>query len=634
MGEHEVRQGSSDGEVRTFTQAVLNDLRAFQELLEGDMIERGVRRMGVEQEMFLVDERGRPAPLAPAVLDRLREKCFTTELALFNLEANLDPQPFEGPFLGTLERELRRLSERVNEVAADLGASVLLTGILPNFRRSDLGLHNMTPSPRYRQLNDALLHLRGESFSVFIRGLDEFEMQADSVMLESANTSLQLHLQVGPEEFPRMYNLAQLITAPLLAAAVNSPVIFGRRLWHETRVALFERSVDARTVSEQARGMGGRVSFGRGWVRGSVLELFREAATRYRTVLTREPEEDSLAAVRAGRAPKLSALMLHNGTVWRWNRACYGVAGGVPHLRIENRILPAGPTVMDEVANAALFYGLMAEMEHTLGDVADLLPFDDAKGNFLAAARHGLDANFTWLGGEPISARELLLETLVPTARRGLLRVSAPQEEVDRYLGILEERVEKGRTGAKWILESMAAMPEGTQPQARAEKVTEIMLHRQRTTEPVHTWPLASAAEVEETDRGYRTVGDIMTTDLFTVRPEDVVDLATSVMDWRHVRHVPVESGRGELVGLISHRALLRLREEGSQDPVAVETIMEREVDTVDRDMPLLAGMRHLLAGASGCLLVVTEGRLVGIATERDFLRAAAGLLDRPRGDG
>jgi CBS domain-containing protein len=631
MGEHEIREASDEGEVRSFTQAVLNDLRALQELLETGRIETGVRRIGVEQEMFLVDARGRPAPLATEVLGRLGEKCFTTELALFNLEANLDPQPFEGSFLSTLEGELRRLLGRVSEAAEASEAEVLLTGILPNFRRSDLGLHNMTPSPRYKQLNDALLRLRGDSFSVVIRGLDEFEMRADNVMLESANTSFQLHLQVGPDEFPKMYNLAQLITAPLLAAAVNSPVIFGRRLWHETRVALFERSVDARTHTEQARGLGGRVSFGRDWVRGSVLELFREAATRYRTVLTRDPEGDSLADVRAGKAPKLAALMLHNGTVWRWNRACYGVNDGVPHLRVENRILPAGPTVLDEVANAALFYGLMAELEQEYEDVADLLPFDDAKGNFLAAARHGLDARFTWIGGQGVPAADLLLQTLIPAARRGLARVAVPAEEIDQYLGILQERVEKGRTGARWILESMAAMPPGTQPQARAEKVTEIMLHRQRTTDPVHRWALASAEEVARPEHGYRTVGDIMSTDLFTVRPQDVVDLATSVMDWRHVRHVPVETRQGELVGLISHRALLRLREKAHQGPVAVETIMEREVHTIDRDMPLVAAMRHLLTVGSGCLLVVAQGRLVGIITERDCLRAAISLLDARR---
>lgn len=602
-------------------------------MLERGMIETGARRVGAEQEMALVDASGRPAAVATDVLAHVDDARFTPELALFNLEANLPPMRLGGTFLRQLEDGLLDVVQRAEAAAAEAEARVLLTGILPTLRRDDLGLHNMTPLPRYRRLNDALLSLGdGKGFPIFIRGVDEVELRPDSVMFESANTSFQLHLQVEPGDFARLYNLAQLITAPLLAAAVNSPLLFGRRLWQETRVALFERSVDARSNAERARGGHPRVTFGSGWVQSSVVELFQEAAARFPAVITCEPDPPALEVVRRGEAPKLSSLLLHNGTVWRWNRACYGVANGVAHLRIENRILPSGPTVIDEVANAALFYGLMVGLGEVSETIPSRLDFSDAKGNFITAARQGLGAQLTWLDGRRVGAQALLLDELIPAARTGLRAIEVPEEDIERYLGIVEARIDVERTGARWLLDAVVALGPVPASVADAARLTQTMLARQTSGEPVHCWPVPAPAD-SDPRQALRTVGDIMSTDVFTVRPQDVVDLATSVMDWKNFRHVPVETANGDLVGLVSHRTLLRLQRgqggDKAMESVSVESIMERDLHRVSPDLPLLEALEQLLEVKAGCLLVVSEERLVGIATGRDFLRATKALLDR-----
>lgn len=624
MGEHAVRGPRSDEELRAFTAALLEDVRAFEVLLESGLLETGPRLMGVEQEMFLVDARLRPAPVAPELLARLDDRRLTSELALFNLEANLDPAPVGGAFLRELEQRLRAVVAEVEREAETLGARVLLTGSLPTLQRSDLEPVNMSPEQRYAELNRAVLDLRGSDLSVVISGEEELEVRADSIMLESANTSLQLHLQVAPDEVAPMMNLAQLVTAPLLAAAASSPLLLGRRLWHETRIALFERSVDARSGSQVDRGQPPRVFFGRAWAAGSALDILRETVARHRVVLVRDAEPDAVATAKAGRAPRLLALSLHNGTVWPWNRLCYGSDGVRGHVRIENRALPAGPSITDEVANAAFFYGLMAGLEEEAGSIPARLAFADARDNFVQAARHGLGARFTWLDSREVAAPDLLLE-LAPRAREGLRRWGTDPHDVDRYLGVIEERVRSGRTGARWMLDSVHAL--GGREDA-SKSVTAAMLRAQQGSEPVHRWPTlepdATVAPAAE-----RTVADVMSTDLFTVQPRDVVDLATSVMQWEHVRHVPVEDDRGRPVGIVSYRSLLRLTDR-SQPSVA--DIMDPEIDTIAPDASLPEAAARLLESTSGCLLVVSGERLVGIVTEHDLLGAVAALLGDEQG--
>lgn len=616
-------------------QAVLTDLLALEKMLEADLIETGPRRIGAEQEMFLVDKELRPAPVSDKILAETTDPRLVAELARFNLEANCQPQLFRGGCLSAMEAELEEVLALARRAAKNHGADVALVGVLPTIESGDLGLQNMYPSPRYRALNDALARLRGGEFRVRIEGIDELETSSESVMMESCNTSFQIHFQVSPAEFARMYNVAQAISAPVLASAVNSPLFLGRRLWHETRVALFANAVDSRSTAHVRRGRRPRVYFGDAWIEDSVLEIFREQISRFRVVLSGEgPAEDPLAAVERGEAPPLSALMLHGGTVYRWNRACYGVAKGVAHLRIEHRALPAGPTVADEMANAALFFGLMSALPEVHSDIRQVMAFEDAKDNFFKAARYGLDAELTWFGGEKIGAARLLLERLIPLAREGLERSEIDSADVDHYLSILEARVTTRKTGASWALGSLAGMGETTTRDARERTLVRCMMERQAEGRPVHTWPLARP-NANDWRRSYRTVSQFMATDLYTVRPEDLIDLAASVMDWEKVRHVPVEDDQGHLLGLITHRTLVRLMaRRGSQQagPVAVKDIMRTDVHTVAPDTPTLDAM-HLMRGERvGCLPVVEDGKLVGLITESDLIDLSAALLEQHLG--
>ncbi|HEX6622624.1 MAG TPA: glutamate-cysteine ligase family protein, partial [Pyrinomonadaceae bacterium] len=489
MGEHQIEAGCDEGKVRAFTRALLNDLAALERMLDGGLIESGVRRIGAEQEMFLIDRHLRPAFVAEEVLSRAGDPRLTTEIARFNLEANLTPRLLAGDCLRRMHEEADEVVAAVRAGARECGADVLLAGILPTLRRGDLGLGSITPSPRYHQLNDAIMRMRGGSLNVHIKGLEEVNVVSDNIMPISSTTSFQVHLQVGPEEFARLYNTAQAVTAPVLAAAVNSPIWLGNRLWQETRLALFQHSVDERSSTRVARQFPTRVGFGEGWLRGSVLELFREDIARFRVIMTNEADEDPAEVLARGGVPRLKALTLHNGTVWWWNRPCYGVHEGRAHLRIENRVLPAGPTVLDEVANAAFFVGLMRALPEAYGEIDKLLAFDDAKANFLSAARHGLDARLAWVGGRTRSAVALILEDLLPLARAGLKASKIDETDADLYLGTVEERVRTGQTGAQWALRSLAALgAEGTR-EGRMRTLVAAMRERQRTGEPVHRWP-------------------------------------------------------------------------------------------------------------------------------------------------
>ncbi|HEU4796016.1 MAG TPA: hypothetical protein VFT02_10330, partial [Pyrinomonadaceae bacterium] len=340
MGEHQVEQQVEEKKAQAFMKALLEDLRALAFMLEDERVESGVTRIGAEQEMFLIDRYLRPAPVSLEVLKQANEARLTTEIARFNLEANLTPLQLENDCFSRMERELSDLIQLVRNCAITQDAEVLLSGILPTLQKSDLSLDNLTPVARYHELDRGVMRLRGGPLSIHIKGLDELHLTHDNIMMESCNTSFQVHFQSNAKEFANHYNVAQAITAPVLAAAVNSPLLFGQRLWQETRVALFQHSTDERSRPQLARNQPTRVNFGDRWLEHSIVELFHDQITRFRPIMIMQPDENPFAVLARGETPSLSALRLHNGTVWRWNRACYGVTDGKPHLRIENRALP------------------------------------------------------------------------------------------------------------------------------------------------------------------------------------------------------------------------------------------------------------------------------------------------------
>ena len=632
MGEQNVKRNTDEAERQAFMKSLLVEVQALETMLRKGMIESGKRRVGAEQEMFIIKPSGKPAMKALDLLEAIDDERFTHEIGLFNLEANLGVQEVDAHCLRRMEAEANEIYELARKHAQEAGCDIALVGILPTLTREHLTLDGMVPTVRYKALNDALRALRGKDFEFTINGIDQLTVKHDNVMMEACNTSFQVHLQTDPSQFTKIYNIAQLITAPLMAAAVNSPILLGHRLWHESRIAVFEHSIDARSETHQARGLRPRVHFGDHWVDEGVVEIFKEDIARFRVILTTECEEDVMGMVARGEAPRLNALRLHNGTIYRWNRPCYGVHNGVAHLRIENRVIPSGPSVLDEIANAAFFFGMVAGMAAEEGDIRDRLAFEHAKTNFLASAREGLRAQLHWFDDQYLTAQQLILDQLLPLARRGLTDVGLDPDDVKRYLDVIERRVELRRTGARWLLESSQNMrSQGTLDQRMRCLVTSLV-DQQSTGKPVSHWELASFCERLDFRDSYRTVSQFMATDLFTVRADDIVDFAASLMDWRHVRHVPVEGDDGELVGLVSHRALLRLVATGQLGPdrkVTVSEIMNDNPVTVTPNTSTVEAIRIMREGNMACLPVVKDRKLVGLITEHDLIVVSSLLLER-----
>lgn len=634
MGTQDVQRAQDSRALRKFAGQLIQDVRAMEHMLNEGLFETGITRIGAEQELFIIDERLQPASLAEEVLAKNTDPRLVNELTRFNLEFNMDPRVFTGACLREMEQDLTTTLEQVRTLVRKEGGEIILIGILPTIRLSDLTLTNMTPRPRYYALNDAILGLRGGTAQFHIRGVDELYLKHDSIMLEGCNTSFQTHYQVDPEDFAVYYNAAQVIAAPSLAAATNSPVLFGKRLWSETRIALFEQAVDTRSSNLYLRVMSPRVHFGSDWVKESVTEIFKEDISRFRVLLASEGEiEDPFQALDEGHIPKLKALQLHNSTVYRWNRACYGITDGKPHLRIENRVLPSGPTPLDEIANAAFWFGAVRGLVQEYGDFARLMNFDDVKGNFTAASRQGANTKFQWLSGPRISAPELICKELLPLARQGLASVRIDSEDIDRYLGTIQARMETRQTGAQWMISSLSDMRgKGTRSQ-RLNAVVRGTIERQKTGAPVHTWDRATLSESTVVPRIAGTmVEDHMSTDIYTVNEEELVELVACLMDWQRIRHVIVEDDDGCIVGLVTYRNLLRyLSEHGSggrgMRELPVRDIMIVDPFTIAPDEPTKEAIALMRERRISALPVVRDRQVVGIITERHFLDLARDVL-------
>lgn len=481
---------------RRFAERLERGLEALALLLARPGFGTGPPSLGAELEVSLVDARGRPLPINRAVLARALDPQVTLEVDRFNLEINTPPLPLAGRPFAALATEFEDALGAIRRAAGELGGRVVTVGILPTLTRRDLASGALTDSRRYRALSAGLRALRQEPFRVRIDGEDRLAFTADDVTLQGANTSLQLHLKVAPADFARTYNAAQIATAPALAAATNSPIFLGRRLWEETRIALVRQSVDDRPGAGVDDWRPARVSFGHGWVRGSALELFAESVKLHLPLLPVVGTEDPLACTRRGDVPALDELRLHHGTVWHWNRAVYDAASG-GHVRIEMRALPSGPTVVDMMANTAFLLGLVLGLAPDLDTFLQGMTFGHARRNFYLAARSGLDAELLWPSEARPSPRPVraadLIPTLLPLARRGLIDAGVDPGEVDPLLALLRARVERGVTGARWQRWTVNRLEDRRPtPQATAAML-ERYLAAQATGRPVHEWPLDPA---------------------------------------------------------------------------------------------------------------------------------------------
>ncbi|MCB0661191.1 MAG: CBS domain-containing protein [Saprospiraceae bacterium] len=639
MGVAKVSTVKSQNQMQRFVQHLLNDIQAVEYMLNNDWFESDVVRIGAEQEMCLVDAKTfKPATINMQVLESAQEyPWLDLELAKFNLETNLTPREFKGDCLSQLELENVTTLNLIRQKLEPFGAKILLTGILPTLRKIDLEMHNLTPRPRYFALMESInKQLQGNAYQLRLEGIDELLIKHSSPLLEACNTSFQVHLQVGPKDFPYLYNIAQALAAPVMAIATNSPIVFGKRLWHETRIAMFQQALDTRASQEHLRERSPRVHFGKKWVDESILEIYKEDIARFRVLLAGDDEEDSLALINDKKVPKLRALQVHNSTVYRWNRPCYGISeNGKPHLRIENRVLPAGPTVVDETANAAFWLGAMIGMHDRYRDIRGLLSYEDVSDNFLKAAKFGADSQFNWLGGDKkIGACDLILQELLPLARHGLEKQNVNPEDIDKYLGIIEDRAKGHMTGARWQLRAFTKLKNSITKDEALTVLCSSIVKNQEQEIPVHKWPLPEPVDLDEYSPSKLKVEEFMETDLFTVQKEDLVDLVTEMMDWTKIIYMKKKKKTGKLVGLITSRLLLRHyatkdKPGKKKKSYLVKDIMIKEPITIHPESTILEAMNTMRDNKIGCLPVVDKDELIGIITEMDFLRISSRLIER-----
>ena len=618
MGSHSVKAIVSLRERKEFLYHLLNDVKALDMMIREDAFEKDVQRIGAEQELCLVDKNFLPSNLALEVLEKINDKHFTTELALFNIEINLDPQELGGHCFSRIDKDLTKLISKADKVAHSIEENkIILTGILPTLKKSDLVFDNITPHTRYRVLNKILRDIRGDDFMLKIKGVDELIINHRSIIFEGCNTSFQMHLQIPINQIVEKYNWAQVIAGPVLSISANSPLFLGRELWSETRIALFQQSVDLRNRSYLLREQKPRVSFGADWLKESFIELYQDDIVRYTPLLMTEIDEDAVMKLKEGKVPKLQALNVHNGTIYRWNRLCYGQNNGIPHMRIENRYIPSGPTVKDEVANTMFWVGLMQGMPEKYKDFHLKMSFKEVKGNFVNAARTGINTFFNWFG-KGLSAKKLILTELLPIARDGLVKSGVALEDVDFYLNIIEKRTETRRTGAEWINDSNRNLKKSMTRNIANATMTAHMYNNQKGEKPVHEWEIAKKNNVLNLNVNITKLDKFMTTEVFVVKENDLVELVAKIMEWKNIHHIPVVNDMNKVTGIITNTNLIDILGKDKKLIVAKD-IMVKEIITVDSETSIEKANDIMIENKIGCLPILEMGELVGILTKNDL---------------
>ncbi len=449
------------------------------------------KTLGLEIELNLIDESGAPRMGNDEVLARIASHDFQTELGQFNIEVNVAPHKIVGTVFSELAEELRTSLAYADRKAGEAGARILMIGILPTLTDKHMSLDNLSRNERYTWLNQEICAARGEDLHLDITGVEKLSTTATSILPEAACTSVQLHLQVTPRRFPAVWNAAQAVAGVQVALGANSPFLFGRELWRETRSVLFEQATDTRPEELVAQGVRPRVWFGERWI-DSVLDLFAENVRYFPALLPLCDDEDPAQALERGEIPHLAELRLHNGTVYRWNRPVYDVARGKAHLRVENRVLPAGPSIVDVLANAAFYYGLVRALVEDHRPVWTRMPFAAAAANFHVASRRGIDARLYWPGLGSVPVTDLVLRELLPKARKGLDLLRIDARERDEMLGVIEARCLRRVNGASWQSEvyHLGRDRHGMDREHALAAMTLRYSELMRAGEPVHTWPI------------------------------------------------------------------------------------------------------------------------------------------------
>lgn len=489
MGEEVAPQQFSRADRTRYREKVRRCLDVFARMLSESRFDADDPMTGLEIELNLVDEEGDPALKNAEALEAIADPNFQTELGQFNLEINVAPKRLKVRGFSDFEDGVRASLNEAESKACEVGAHLVMIGILPTLSEGHMGASSLSSNPRYQLLSDQILAARGEDIVIDIAGTDRLRTTADTIIPEAACTSTQLHIQVSPDDFPAYWNASQAVSGVQVALGANSPFLFGKRVWAETRIPLFEQATDTRSEELKAQGVRPRVWFGERWI-NSIFDLFEENVRYFPALLPVTDEEDPRARLESGRTPRLPELRLHNGTIYRWNRPVYDVVDGRPHLRVENRVLPAGPTVADTMANAAFYFGLVRTLAEHERPLWSQMSFSAAEENFHLAARQGIDANVYWPGLGQVPATELVVRRLLPMARAGLEAWGAEPAESDRLLGIIEQRCLSGQNGASWLVgrfQDRLDRDGGDRMDAMRRTLNDYR-EQMHSNEPVHAW--------------------------------------------------------------------------------------------------------------------------------------------------
>lgn len=616
MGELNVKKITKNEDKVGYIDQLLTDIEALEYMMENKMFKKRPVRIGAEQEFCLVDENWEPTNKADKILEDINDPHFTSELTLYNLEINLDPHALKDRCFSELHTQLKELLEKAKSNAAKHGTKVILTGILPTVDTKFLETSYMTPIKRYQVLNEAIKDIRKEDIELHIKGVDEVNLHHNTILYEGCNTSFQSHLQIDADNFADTYNWAQAIAGPILSVCTNSPVLLGQELWEETRIALFTQSVDTRASTFILNEKESRVGFGNDWVSGSVADYYKDAVIRFRSLLTTDFDTDSMTLLKSGQTPKLRALALHNGTIYKWNRLCYGVTDNVPHVRIENRYMPSGPTTDDEIANMMLWVGVMMGRPKAFNEIHNKMNFNDIKGNFFNAARYGMAAQFKW-DGKLISSQELLLDHFLPMAFRGLYSMGVEPRDAEHYLSIIENRI-RSNNGSQWMIKSFRKLKESYKIPDALKILVATMYERQEKRYTVDVWQLPRGDEYV-IPKGQLKVKDRMNRKTMSAQENDSADLVLKMMLWKNIHHAPILDHNLDLSGLLTWTDVKNYMENPAKLKKSIGSVMTRDLITTTPETSLKEAKELMSSNSINCLPVVEGKKLIGIITTNDL---------------
>lgn len=622
MGTQKVKPIGTAQERKEFLYYLLNDIKALDKMVADDIFEKGIVRIGAEQELCIVNDDFRPSNKSLELLDKINDDHFTTEIAVFNIEANFDPLELKSDCFSKLEKDITNKVAKAEECAKELdNSSIILSGIVPSLRKTDIDLKNMTPLIRYQTINSILKDIRGDEFKMLIKGVDELYIRNKSILLEAFNTSFQVHLQIPLNEIVDKYNWAQAIAGPVLSVMCNSPLLLGRELWSETRIAVFQQSIDTRSTSYHLREQKPRVSFGTGWVKNSITDVYKDDITRHQAIITSDFLEDSLEILEQGKIPKLRALSLNNSTIYQWNRLCYGVTNGKPHFRIENRYIPSGPTIKDEVANTLFWVGVMQGMPNEYKDIWKQIPFKDAQGNFIKGARTGIDSYFNWFG-KGISARKLVKKILLPIAKNGLKKMNIDEKDINHYLGIIKDRVKKNQTGSKWAVRNYRRLKKELTNDEANITLTKAIYNRQKKNIPVSQWDAVHITEGLGIANMYDTVRKVMTTEIFVAQVNDPLVLLKNIMQWKGISHLPIVDKNNKFKGVVTYKKTLEaLKTQQKSELLSAADVMDAVTVKISPETPLKKAEKIMQTIEKDYVPITENEELIGFLTQKDLER-------------